>query len=216
MSITIQFEQIESSLQALPIQSRTMLQLLLLQYIDVTQEEIDYMATDQPDSRFLAGKQPQGKSISLEAVQNVTSRSNQYKSYYRQKRERPGMHVDFLKESLALLDRKIRIAERLLLEDFNTDEETLKTAKSQAPSVLLRQELRKLDRTWEREEIPQKDYQTKRLLLEYQALLRRRAIFRRRYKISQQEFVTAGTSSLKDHEIAHVWGIPLVALQEEK
>ena len=216
MSITIQFEQIESSLQALPIQSRTMLQLLLLQYIDVTQEEIDYMATDQPDSRFLAGKQPQGKSISLEAVQNVTSRSNQYKSYYRQKRERPGMHVDFLKESLALLDRKIRIAERLLLEDFNTDEERLKTAKSQAPSVLLRQELRKLDRAWEREEIPQKDYQTQRLLLEYQALLRRRAIFRRRYKISQQEFVTAGTSSLKDHEIAHVWGIPLGSLAGRK
>ncbi|MDH5776369.1 MAG: hypothetical protein OEZ57_15810, partial [Nitrospirota bacterium] len=102
MAITIPFEHIESSLNALPIQSRTMLQLLLLQYIDVTQDEIDYMATDQPDSRFLAGKQPQGKTISLEAVQNVTSRSNQYKGYYRQKRERPGMHVEFLKESLLL------------------------------------------------------------------------------------------------------------------
>jgi hypothetical protein len=216
MSITIEFEHIESSLQALPIQSRAMLQLLLLQYIDVSQDEIDYMATDQPDSRFLSGTEPKGKSISLEAVQNVTSRSNQYKSYYRQKRERPGMHVEFLKESLALLDHKIRIAERILLEEYNTDEETIKTAKSQAPSVLLRQELRKLDRTWEREEIPQKDYQTQRLLLEYQALLRRRAIFRRRYKISQQEFVTAGTSSLKDHEIAHVWGIPLGSLAGRK
>ena len=216
MSITIEFEHIESSLQALPIQSRAMLQLLLLQYIDVSQDEIDYMATDQPDSRFLSGTQPKGKSISLEAVQNVTSRSNQYKSYYRQKRERPGMHVEFLKETLALLDKKIRIAERILLEEYNTDEETIKAAKSQAPSVLLRQELRKLDRTWEREEIPQKDYQTQRLLLEYQALLRRRAIFRRRHKISQQEFVTAGTSSLKDHEIAHVWGIPLGSLAGRK
>jgi hypothetical protein len=213
---SIEFEHIESALQALPIQNRTMIQLLLLQYIDVTQEEIDYMATDQPDSRFLAGKQPQGKSISLEAVQNVTSRSNQYKGYYRQKRERPGMHVEFLKQALAIMNQKIRIAERLLVSDFKVDEDILKATKSQAPSVLLRQELRKLERAWEHEEIPQKDYQTQRLLLELQALLRRRAIYRRRLKIAQQEFVTAGSLPLKDHEIAHVWGIPLGSLAARK
>jgi hypothetical protein len=213
---SIEFEHIESALQALPIQNRTMIQLLLLQYIDVTQEEIDYMATDQPDSRFLAGKQPQGKSISLEAVQNVTSRSNQYKGYYRQKRERPGMHVEFLKQALAIMNQKIRIAERLLVSDFKVDEDILKATKSQAPSVLLRQELRKLERAWEHEEIPQKDYQTQRLLLELQALLRRRAIYRRRLKIAQQEFITAGSLPLKDHEIAHVWGIPLGSLAARK
>ncbi len=216
MSICIEIEQIETALNALPVQSRAMLQLLLLQYVDVTQEEIDYMATDQPDSRFMAGKQPLGKTISLEAVQNVTSRSNQYKGYYRQKRERPGMHVEFLKESLTLMDRKIRIVERMLLENFKVTDEILQTARSQAPSVLLRQEIRKLDRAWDHEEIPQKDYQTQRLLLEFQALLRRRAIFRRRKKISEQELVTAGTSSLKDHEIAHIWGIPLGSLASRK
>jgi hypothetical protein len=216
MPISIEFEHIESALQALPIQNRTMIQLLLLQYIDVTQEEIDYMATDQPDSRFLAGKQPQGKTISLEAVQNVTSRSNQYKSYYRQKRERPGMHVEFLKQSLAIMDQKIRIAERLLISDYTVDEDTLKATKTQAPSVLLRQEIRKLDRAWEHEEIPQKDYQTQRLLLEFQALLRRRAIYRRRHKIAQQDLITAGSLPLKDHEIAHVWGIPLGSLAARK
>ena len=216
MPISIEFEHIESALQALPIQNRTMIQLLLLQYIDVTQEEIDYMATDQPDSRFLAGKQPQGKTISLEAVQNVTSRSNQYKSFYRQKRERPGMHVEFLKQSLAIMDQKIRIAERLLISDYKVDEDTLKATKNQAPSVLLRQEIRKLDRAWEHEEIPQKDYQTQRLLLEFQALLRRRAIYRRRHKIAQQDLITAGSLPLKDHEIAHVWGIPLGSLAARK
>ena len=216
MSISVEFEHIETALKALPLQSRAMLQLLLLQYIDVTQEEIDYMATDQPDSRFMAGGQPKNKTISLEAVQNVTSRSNQYKGYYRQKRERPGMHVEFLKEMLTLMDRKIRIVEHLLKEGFTTDEETLKAVKSQAPSVLLRQEIRKLDRAWEHEEIPQKDYQKQRLHLEYQALLRRRAIFRRRKKISEQELLTAGNSSLKDHEIAHVWGIPLGSLAGRK
>ena len=216
MATQIQFEQIETALQALPIQNRTMLQLLLLQYIDVTQEEIDYMAEDQPDSRFLAGNQPKGKTISLDAVQNVTSRSNQYKGYYRQKRERPGMHVEFLQECLTLMDRKIRIVENLLISDFKTDDETLKTTRSQAPTVLLRQELRKLERAWEHEELSQKDYQIQRLLLEFQALLRRRAIFRRRYKIAQQDLVSAGTLPLKDHEIAHIWGIPLGSLAARK
>ncbi len=216
MTSTLQYEHIESALKALPLQNQTMIQLLLLQYMDMTQDQIDYMATDQPDSRFLSGTQPTGKTISLEAVQNVASRSNQYKSYYRQKRERPGMHVEFLKQALALIDRKIAMAERLLREDFHTDQEMLKTTKNQAPSVLLRQELRKLDRAWEREELTQKDYQTQRLLLEFQALLRRRAIFRRRLKMSQQEFVTAGTAPMKDHEIAHVWGIPLGSLAARK
>ena len=216
MANNLQFEQIKTALQALPIQGRTMLQLLLLQYIDVTQEEIDFIAEDQPDSRFLAGKQPQVKTISLEAVQTVTSRYNQYKGYYRQKRERPGMHVELLQKSLILMDRKIRMVERLLISDFTTDEETLQATRSQAPTVLLRQELRKLDRAWEHEEIPQKDFQTQRLLLEFQALLRRRAIFRRRYKIAQQDLVTAGTLPLKDHEIAHIWGLPLGSLAARK
>ncbi len=216
MSITIEFKHIESALQDLPIQNQAMIQLLLLQYIDLSQDAIDYMATDQPDSRFGSGMQPEGKGITLEAVQNVTSRSNQYKGYYRQKRERPGMHVDFLKQTLDLMDQKIRIVEHLLKENYTTDDETLQTTKNHAPKVLLRQEIRKLDRAWEHEEVVQKDYQQQRLLLEYQGLLRRRAILRRRHKISQQEFITAGNSSLKDHEIAHVWGIPLGSLAARK
>ena len=216
MSTTLRFEHIESALQALPIQSQTMLQLLLLQYMDVSQEAIDYMASDQPDSRFLSGMQPKGKTISLEAVRNVTSRANQYKGYYRQKRERPGMHIEFLKESLAIIDKTIRITERLLTSDFGTDESILKAAKDQAPTILLRQEQRKLQRAWDNQELTPKDYQAQRLILEYQALLRRRGILRRRLKIAQNDFVTAGNTPLKDHEIAHVWGIPLGSLAARK
>jgi hypothetical protein len=216
MSTTIRFEQIENTLQSLPIQSRTMLQLLLLQYMDVSQESIDHMASDQPDSRFLAGNQPKGKTISLEAVQNVASRTNQYKGYYRQKRERPGMHIEFLTQSLTIIDRTIRIAERLLTSEFGADETSLQAAKAQAPSILLRQEQRKLERAWDNQELTTKDYQTQRLFLEYQALLRRRGIIRRRLKIAQQEFITAGVSPLRDHEIAHIWGIPLGSLAARK
>lgn len=216
MATQIQFEQIETALQALSLQNRTMLQVLLLQYIDLTQEAIDYMAGDQPDSRFASGKQPLGKTISLEAVQTVTARANQYTSYYRQKRERPGMHVEFLEQFLTLMDRKIRTAEYLLTSNFKTDEETLQATRTQAPSILLRQEIRKLNRAWDQEEIPQKDFQTQRLLLELQGLLRRRAIFRRRHKIAKQELVSAGALQLKDHEVAHIWGIPLGSLAGRK
>jgi hypothetical protein len=216
MATTLRFEDIEATIQSLPIQSRTMLQLLLLQYMDVSQEAIDYMAGDQPDSRFGSGNQPKGKTISLEAVRNVTSRANQYKGYYRQKRERPGMHIDFLTESLKIMDKTIRIAERLLTSDFETDESILQAAKTQAPSILLRQEQRKLQRAWDSQELTPKTYQPQRLILEYQSLLRRRGLLRRRLKIAQQDFVTAGNSPLKDHEIAHVWGIPLGSLAARK
>ena len=216
MSTTLRFEHIESTLQSLPLQSRAMLQLLLLQYMDVSQEVIDYMASDQPDSRFLSGTQPKGKTISLEAVQNVASRANQYKGYYRQKRERPGRHIEFLTQALTIIDRTIRIAERLLTSDFAADENALQSAKAQAPSILLRQEQRKLQRAWDNQELTPKDYQAQRLLLEYQSLLRRRGILRRRLKIAQQDFLTAGNSPLKDHEIAHVWGIPLGSLAARK
>ncbi|MDH3504493.1 MAG: hypothetical protein OEZ41_09645 [Nitrospirota bacterium] len=216
MPTTLRFEHIESAIQALPTQGRTMLQLLLLQYMDVSQEAIDYMASDQPDSRFGSGNQPTGKTLSLEAVRNVTSRANQYKDYYRQKRERPGMHIEFLTQALTNIDKIIQITERLLTSDFGSDENALQAAKTQAPSILLRQELRKLERGWDNQELSPKEYQAQRLLLEYQALLRRRGILRRRLKAAQSDFIVSGNSPLKDHEIAHVWGIPLGSLAARK
>lgn len=216
MSTTLRLEDIEATMQSLPIQNRTMLQLLLLQYMDISQESIDYIAAEQPDSRMLAGNQAQGRPISVEAAQNVIARANQYKGYYRQKRERPGMHIEFLSQSLTIMDRTIHIAERLLTSDFEVDESVRQTAKIQAPSLLLRQEQRKLQWAWDNEELSVKDYQTQRLLLEYQALLRRRGIFRRRLKFAQQDFVTAGISPLKDHEVAHIWGIPMGSLVARK
>ncbi len=216
MSSSLQYQDIESTIQSLSVQNRAMLQLLLLQYMDVRQEEIEYMAEDQPDSRFLAGNQPQNKTISLEGVLNVTARANQYKGYYRQKRERPGMHVNFLKEWLSIIDRTIRIAERLLLSDYQVEQGTLDEAKAKAPSVLIRQELRSLQRAWDNQELEKKDFETKKLLLELQTLLRRRTILRRRLKQAQQEFILASTAPMKDHEIAHVWGIPLGSLAARK
>ena len=216
MPTTLRFEHIESAIQALPTQGRTMLQLLLLQYMNLSSESIAYMVSDQPDSRFLAGNQPKGNPLSLEAERNITSRANQYKDYYRQKRERPGMHIEFLTQALKHIDKSIQIAERLLTSEFGLAQNAFHDAKTQAPSVLLRQELRKLQRGWDNQELSTKEYQVQRLVLEYQALLRRRGIFRRRLKFAQNEFIVSGSSPLKDHEIAHVWGIPLGSLVARK
>lgn len=216
MPTTLRFEHIESAIQTLPTQGRTMLQLLLLQYLDLSPESIAYMVNDQPDSRFQAGNQPKGNPLSLEAERNITSRANQYRDYYRQKRERPGMHIEFLTQELKNIDKTIQIAERLLTSDFELTQNALQDAKTQAPSILLRQEFRKLERGWDNQELSPKEYQTQRLLLEYQALLRRRGIFRRRMNFAQNDFIVSGNSPLQDHEIAHIWGIPLGSLVARK
>ncbi|HNP59541.1 MAG TPA: hypothetical protein PKM72_01810 [Nitrospirales bacterium] len=216
MPTTLRFEHIESAIQTLPTQGRTMLQLLLLQYLDLSPESIAYMVNDQPDSRFQAGNQPKGNPLSLEAERNITSRANQYRDYYRQKRERPGMHIEFLTQELKILDETIQIAERLLTSEFGLTQNGLQDAKTQAPSILLRQELRKLDRGWDNQELSTKEYQAQRLVLEYQSLLRRRGIFRRRLKFAQNDFIVSGNSPLQDHEIAHIWGIPLGSLVARK
>jgi hypothetical protein len=216
MTAPLTYDHIETTIQKLSIQNRTMIRLLLLQYLDPQSDEIEYMATDQPDSRFQSGQQPRIKSLTLEAVQNINSRINQYKTFYRQKRERPGMHVQFLEQWLAIVERTIRIVERLMKEKFEISKEERQEAAAQAASTLIRQEIRKLTRAWDNQDIEVKDYQRQRITLEYQALLRKHLLLRRRLKLSKQEMLTAGGLPLKDHEVAHIWGIPLGSLAARK
>ena len=49
---------IEEAIANLPIQGRIILRLLLLQYLDVTQDEILFMVADRPDPRCVSGKKP--------------------------------------------------------------------------------------------------------------------------------------------------------------
>ncbi len=216
MTAPLTYDHIETTIQKMSIQNRTMIRLLLLQYLDPQSDEIEFMATDQPDSRFQSGQQPRIKSLTLEAVQNITSRINQYKTFYRQKRERPGMHVQFLEQWLAIVEQSIRIVERLMKEKFEISKEERQEAALQASSILIRQEIRKLSRAWDNQEIEAKDYQRQRLILEYQSLLRKHLLLRRRLKFSKQELLTAGGLPLKDHEVGHIWGIPLGSLAARK
>ena len=213
---SLAFSQIESVLNELPIQNRTMLRLLFLQYFDIKQEEIEYMAIDQPDSRFMSGEQPQNKRLSKEAVQNISSRAGQYQLLLRQKRERPGLQIDCLEQLLARTQTEIHIAERLLTTEFEIDKETQKSTKAQAMTALVKQAGRQLNRAFEQGDVSEEEFPKKRLLLEYQLLTRRHERQRRQLKVAKQEFQIAGSSPLQDHEIAHIWGIPLGSLVARK
>lgn len=210
------FDSIKKAIEDLPIQHRTMMRLLLLQYLDPTQEEIDYMAADQPDSRFLSGDQPKGKILSREASQNIEERSQQYRLLMRQRRERPALQVDCLRQLSELTDAALRVVERLLKTKFQVNEPTLAEKQAQAPSTLVTKAHRSLDRALEKQEITETDYQKERLLLTFQMLHRKKDRNRRRLHTAQREFYHAGISPLQDHEIAHIWGIPLGSLAARK
>ena len=93
---TISREIIEKTIESLPVQNRTMIRLLLLQYQDVEKEDIEYIAADQPDSRFQAGEQPSRKFQETfgEGTQEVTDRTEQYRHLFRETRERPWLQIE--------------------------------------------------------------------------------------------------------------------------
>ena len=215
-SFCISREHIDTAIQSLPVQNRTMIRLLLLQYQDIDKEEIEYMAADQPDSRFMAGEQPASKPSIGEAVREVKDRIDQYSHLFRQKRERPWLQIECLKKQMAMTDLAIKAAEGLLETRFQADPVTIKDRKKSAISALPKPEIRRLNKAWDQDEISEQDYQTTRLLVEYQTLLRRRERQRRRLTSAQREFEHSGLSPLQDHEIAHIWGIPMGSLSGRK
>ncbi len=209
-------ELIESVIEALPVQSRIMVRLLLLQYLEPAEEDIRFIVEDQPDSRFMAGDQPEKKISLVAATHEVNERVAQYSGFLRQKRERPWLQVECLKKQIALTDLTILAAEGLLTSKFRIDRAELKERKKSAVSALPRPEIRRLERTLEQEEIAEDDFHRDRLLIEYQTLVRRRERQRRRLKNAEQEYELSGLAPLQDHEVAHIWGIPLGSLSARK
>jgi hypothetical protein len=209
-------ELIESVIETLPVQSRIMVRLLLLQYLEPSEDDVQFIVEDQPDSRFMAGDQPETKKSLVAATHEVNKRIAQYSSFLRQKRERPWLQVECLKKQMALTDLTIRAAEGLLTSKFRVDRAELKDRKQSAVAALPRPEIRRLERGLEQEEIAEDDYHRDRMLIEYQTLLRRRERQRRRLKNAEQEYELSGLAPLQDHEVAHIWGIPLGSLSARK
>ena len=92
-------EKIRSVIDAMPMQGRIMLRLILLQYFDVTDEEILYIVADRPDPRCVAGTKPTNTTMTKESIKVVTDRRDQYRRQVRLKRERTWLQCESLRRS---------------------------------------------------------------------------------------------------------------------
>jgi hypothetical protein len=209
-------QQIESVIAGLPIQGRIMLHLLMLQYFNISREEIEYMAADRPDPRMAAGMKRIVSVISQEALQGIVDRVEQYRSQSRLKRERLWLQGECLGRQIARSEALIAAAERLLTTRFGMTPDTLKDLQTHARSAILKPVVRELEARWEQDEISEDDYRLRRLGAEYQTLLRKVNRDRKRFDIAKREFERASSVPLQDHEIAHIWGIPSGSLAARK
>lgn len=209
-------EMIESVINALPVQGRVMLRLLLLQYLDVLQEDIDYMAADRPDPRLVSGAKPLVPVITHETMQSLVNRVAQYRAQTRKKREQIWMQIDCLNKQITYGEALCAQAEQLLRERFGLDADAMKLLQAQARSAIPKPAIRELDRQWEKDEITEQDYRRKRLGIEYQAELRKLDRERKRLQTVQRDYSIASHAPLQDHEIGHIWGIPAGSLAARK
>lgn len=216
MASVLTQELIESTVNSLPVQGRIMLRLLLLQYLDLTQEDIEYIANDRPDPRFQQGFKAPTRTISQETIQSIVDRLAQYRTQIRQKRERGWLQTECLRRKIAYTEQLCSLAEELLVSRFGMDPDAIQTLKKEAPRAVPKPAIRELDRKWEKDEITEEEYRRDRLCIEYQTHLRRLERDRKRLQIAENEYTKAGTSPLQDHEIGHIWGIPASTLAARK
>src|SRR5574341_161280 len=216
MTAVLTPEQIEGIVNALPVQGRIMLRLLLLQYLDVTREDIEYMAADRPDPRFHAGEKPATSYISQETVQGIPDRVAQYRTRIRQRRERISLQIQCLRAQITVSGSLCSLSERLLASRFGMDAEELRAVKQRAHTDVPKTAIRELERKWQADEIAEADYQKERLRVEFQRHLRRLEREHKRLEIAMRELEACNSVPLQDHEIGHIWGIPAGSLAGRK
>jgi hypothetical protein len=207
-------ETIETVIANLPIQGRIIIRLLLIQYFDVTHEEILFMVSDRPDPRCVSGKKPV-TTMTQESITAMVDRRNEYRKRARLRRERTSLQCVALKNqtrtATALASRAA-----VLLAARSVSAETIDTLTSQARLAVPSTTLRVLEERWEAGEITAEDYQRHRLAIEMQTLLRLAERFKKRLDLAQREQQTSNQTILQDHEIGHIWGIPASTLAARK
>jgi hypothetical protein len=209
-------EMIRSVIDAMPMQGRIMLRLILLQYFDVTDEEILYIVTDRPDPRCVAGTKPTNTTMTKESIKVVTDRRDQYRRQVRLKRERTWLQCESLRNLVQLREAFADRARTLLAEHFSISADRLDALHASARTVLPKPAIRLLEQRWEADEITAEDYQRQRLSIEFQTQLRMAEKYRTRLNLAERERQSAISAQLQDHEIAHIWGIPAGSLAARK
>ena len=209
-------ELIESVINAMPVQGRIMLKLILLQHFDVTDEDILYMTSDRPDPRCVSGTKPTYNILTQEAIKAVRDKRDQYLRQVRLKRERTRLQSESLKKLLALRTALVESAAELLTTRFGLSTEAVDLLKTRARTAVPKPALRELDRRWEADEITADEYQTQRLGIELQGQFRLADRYRKRLDLVERERQLADFAPLQDHEIGHIWGIPAGSLVARK
>jgi len=210
-------ETIRSVIGAMPMQGRIMLRLILLQYFDVTDEEILYIVTDRPDPRCVAGSKPTNTSMTKESIKVVTDRRDQYRRQVRLKRERTWLQCESLRILAQLREDFADRARTLLTERFSVSADTLEALRASARTALPKPAIRLLEERWDADDIiTAEEFQQQRLSIEFQTQLRLAEKYRTRLKQAERERQSAISAPLQDHEIAHVWGIPAGSLAARK
>lgn len=207
-------EMIEQVIAGLPIQGRIILRLLLIQYLDVTQEEILYMVADRPDPRCVSGKKPV-TTMTQESIMAMSERRNEYRRRARLRRERTWLQCDALNNQ-ARMASALAARAAVLLTARGVSSETIERFTAQARSAVPSTTLQLLEERWERNEISSEEYQKYRLLVEMQTQLRFAERFKKRLDLARRERHTSDHTTLHDHEIAHIWGIPSGTLAARK
>ena len=209
-------EMIRSVIDALPVQGRIMLRLLLLQYLDVTDEDILYIVADQPDPRCVAGTKPTNSTPTKEAIKVVTDRRDQYRRQMRLKRERTWLQCDSLRRLAGLREAFANRAHIILAERFSLSADRLDALRASARTVLPKPAILRLEQSWDAGDLTAEDYQLQRLSIEFQTQLRMAEKYRKRLDLAERERHTAISTPLQDHEIGHIWGIPAGSLAARK
>jgi len=193
-----------------------MLRLLLLQYLDVTDEDILYIVADQPDPRCVAGTKPTNSTPTKEAIKVVTDRRDQYRRQMRLKRERTWLQCDSLRRLASLREAFADQAHALLAGRFSLSADRLDALRASARTVLPKPAILRLEQSWDAGDLTAEDYQLQRLSIEFQTQLRMADKYRKRLDLAERERHTAISTPLQDHEIGHIWGIPAGSLAARK
>jgi|CXWL01.1.fsa_nt_gi hypothetical protein len=207
---------IESAINGLPLQARVLMRILLIQYFDITQEDIDYMAADRPDPRRQSGTKAENPVVTIETLTGIANRTSEYMLHLRKRRERAWLQVEYLRKQTVTDRLRAKLATQLLGTRFQMSQDDLQALTDSARSTVYRPALRELERQWLADEIDANAYQTRRLAIEYQIMLRRLERDEKRFGAVQRTFETRNLALLQDHEICHTWGIPAGSLSGRK
>lgn len=207
-------DMIEETIAGLPIQGRIILRLLLLQYLDVTHEEILFMVADRPDPRCVSGKKPV-TTMTQESITAMIDRRNEYRRCVRLRRERTWLQCVALAHLAHMADALADRAAALLV-DRGVSSGAIQDLKTQARSAVPSTTLRLLEEAWDKNEISPDEYQNHRLVVEMQTQLRFAERFKKRLALAERERLSSDLTTLQDHEIGHIWGIPAGTLAARK